>query len=183
MTMSTYKSLGGPAGGLVLTDDPALAERLEAVAFPGLTANFDAGRVAALGITLADWREHGAAHAAETVATARALCDALRAEGLPVHGETESHALAVRAPEGGQRVARRLARSGLYACGIGLPLEGVEGDANGLRLGTPEAVRRGMGPGDMGELAALIARAWAGEDVGPAVAAFRAPFGAVRFAS
>src|SRR5690606_34263997 len=48
MTMSTYKSLGGPSGGLVVTNDAGLAERLDAIAFPGLTANFDAGRVAAL---------------------------------------------------------------------------------------------------------------------------------------
>ncbi len=52
MTMSTYKSLAGPQGGLILTDDPGLARRLDAIAFPGLTANFDAGRCAALAVTL-----------------------------------------------------------------------------------------------------------------------------------
>jgi glycine hydroxymethyltransferase len=61
MTMSTDKSLGGPAGGLIVTNDDAIAERLDAIAFPGLTANFDAGRVAALAIGLLDWRAHGAA--------------------------------------------------------------------------------------------------------------------------
>ena len=44
MTMSTYKSLGGPAGGLIVTNDAGLAERLDAIAYPGLTANFDAGQ-------------------------------------------------------------------------------------------------------------------------------------------
>jgi len=43
MTMSTYKSLGGPAGGLLLTNDAELAEKVDAIAYPGLTANFDAG--------------------------------------------------------------------------------------------------------------------------------------------
>ncbi|MFN4192687.1 MAG: beta-eliminating lyase-related protein, partial [Tabrizicola sp.] len=38
MTMSTYKSLGGPAGGLIVTNDATIAERLDAIAFPGLTA-------------------------------------------------------------------------------------------------------------------------------------------------
>jgi glycine hydroxymethyltransferase len=41
MTMSTYKSLGGPAGGLILTNDAELARRIDKIAFPGLTANFD----------------------------------------------------------------------------------------------------------------------------------------------
>src|SRR5215212_4271242 len=44
MTMSTYKSLGGPAGGLVLTNDPTLAARIDAIAYPGLTANFDVSK-------------------------------------------------------------------------------------------------------------------------------------------
>lgn len=59
MAMSTYKSLGGPAGGLLVTNDAELAERLDAIAFPGMTANFDAGRVAALAVSMLDWREHG----------------------------------------------------------------------------------------------------------------------------
>ena len=54
MTMSTYKSLGGPAGGLLVTSDATLAERLDVIAFPGLTANFDAAKSAALAITMLD---------------------------------------------------------------------------------------------------------------------------------
>ncbi|RMF05161.1 MAG: serine hydroxymethyltransferase, partial [Alphaproteobacteria bacterium] len=50
MTMSTYESLGGPPAGLILTNGPELAQRLDAIAFPGLTANFDAGKTAALAI-------------------------------------------------------------------------------------------------------------------------------------
>ena len=61
MTMSTYKSLGGPASGLIVTNDPKIAERLDAIAFPGLTANFDAAKSAALAITLLDWKDHGTA--------------------------------------------------------------------------------------------------------------------------
>ena len=54
MTMSTYKSLGGPAGGLIVTNDAEIAERLDHIAFPGMTANFDAAKSAALAITLLD---------------------------------------------------------------------------------------------------------------------------------
>jgi cation diffusion facilitator family transporter len=85
MTMSTYKSLGGPAGGLIVTNDAALAERLDAIAFPGMTANFDAAKSAALAVTMLDWRDFGAAYAAEMIAMARALAEAMIAEGLPVY--------------------------------------------------------------------------------------------------
>src|SRR5262245_5812863 len=39
MTMSTYKSLGGPPSGLILTNESGLAQRIDAIAYPGLTAN------------------------------------------------------------------------------------------------------------------------------------------------
>ena len=82
MTMSTYKSLGGPAGGLIVTNDAEIAQRLDAIAYPGLTANFDAAKSAALAITLLDWREFGASYAQTMVATAQALAAALAAQGL-----------------------------------------------------------------------------------------------------
>lgn len=177
MTMSTYKSLGGPAGGLVLTDDPALAERLDKIAFPGLTANFDVSKSAALAITLLDWRTHGRAYAAQMVATAKAFAEALAAEGLPVHktaaGYTQSHQLALEAARfgGGQAAAKRLRQANILACGIGLPIAPVPGDTAGLRLGTNEIVRWGMAPGHMPELARLIARVLAGNEAPEAVAA------------
>src|SRR5690606_13294622 len=165
MTMSTYKSLGGPAGGLIVTSDAGLAERLDAIAFPGMTANFDAGRVAALARTLLDWREHGSAYAREMVATARTLAASLMVERvrpyLPEEVGTRSHQFAVLAADwgGGQAMAKRLRRANLLACGIGLPIEPVAGDTNGLRLGTPEIVRRGMTHEHMAELAHLVGRA------------------------
>jgi len=78
MTMSTYKSLAGPPSGLIVTNSAEIAERLDHIAFPGLTANFDAAKSAALAITLLDWREHGEAYAGKMIATARALAAALR---------------------------------------------------------------------------------------------------------
>ena len=163
MTMSTYKSLGGPPGGLVLTNDEEIAQRLEAIAYPGLTANFDAGKAAALAVTMVDWKETGKEYAATMVETAVELATRLTERGLPVFaaadGPTRSHQFAIRAQRwgGGQHAARRLRQANLLACGIGLPLEPVEGDTNGLRLGTPELVRLGMKPADMAELAGLIA--------------------------
>lgn len=164
VTMSTYKSLGGPAGGLVVTDEPELAERLDAIAYPGLTANFDAGRTAALAVALLDWKAAGRAYAREMTTTARRLAAELVELGVPVfaadRGATRSHQFAVEAHRygGGQRAARRLRRANLLACGIGLPAEPVDGDVNGLRIGTPEIVRRGMTGEDMPVLASFIAR-------------------------
>ena len=152
MTMSTYKSLGGPPSGLVLTNDADVAERLDAIAYPGLTANFDAAKSASLAITLLDWRAHGPAYAAEMTASASALAEALIAEGVAVFGGgTESHAFAVDATEwgGGHAAALRLREANLLTCAIGLP---ADLDA-GLRIGTNEIVRWGMTTSDMPELA------------------------------
>jgi len=189
MTMSTYKSLGGPAGGLIVTNDAGLAERLDHIAFPGLTANFDAAKSAALALTLLDWREHGQAYAAEMAACARALTEALAAEGVPVFRAggvaTRSHQFAVEAARygGGQAASKHLRRANILACGIGLPIAPVEDDMNGLRIGTPEIVRRGMAAADMGELASLIVRALGPQPdaVAGEVTAFRQRFAGLRF--
>ncbi len=165
MTMSTYKSLGGPAGGLIVSNDAELAQKLDAIAYPGLTANFDAGKTAALAITMLDWKVAGQAYAAMMIDTARRLADELVARGVPIfttgHGTTKSHQFAVLAQSfgGGQTAAKRLRQANLLACGIGLPVEAVEGDLNGLRIGTPELARLGMVPDDMPTLAGLIASA------------------------
>ena len=165
MTMSTYKSLGGPAGGIIVTNDTDIAERLDAIAFPGMTANFDAAKSAALAVGLLDWREYGAAYAAEMIAVAQAFATALDAQGLPVfaraHGFTQSHQFALEAAEfgGGQAASKKLRKAGFLACGIGLPIEAVEGDMNGLRFGTPELVRWGMTVDRVDEMASLVARA------------------------
>lgn len=185
MTMSTYKSLGGPAGGLVLTNDGKLAERLDRIAFPGLTANFDVAKSAALAITLLDWREFGSRYARTMIDTASELACALQERGVPVlaaeHGFTRSHQFAVRARGygGGQNVSVKLRQANILACGIGLPEAPVEGDMNGLRLGTPEIVRWGMGPEHMPKLAGLIAEALAANDpaaIASRVSSFRKRF-------
>jgi glycine hydroxymethyltransferase len=181
MTMSTYKSLAGPPGGLVLTDDAELARRLEQIAYPGLTANFDVGKTAALAMTLIDWQVAGRDYATAMVETAAALARELESAGVPVFGATTSHALAVDAHEygGGDAAARRLRRANLLASAIGLP----DGDGRGLRLGTPEAARVGMTVADMAVVADFVARALtaAPEELAPEVTAWRGGFDRVHF--
>src|SRR3546814_2954395 len=92
-----------------------MAERLDAIAYPGLTANFDAAKSAALALTLLDWREHGRAYAAKMIAVAQAFATALDAEGLPVfaqkRGFTRSHQFAVEAASwGGGQADRKSTR-------------------------------------------------------------------------
>lgn len=179
MTMSTYKSLGGPAGGVIVTRDAGIAERLDRIAFPGMTANFDAGKSAALAITLLDWRAHGRAYATAMVEVAQALARALSALGVPVfaadRGITTSHQFAVEAAAfgGGQAASKTLRKAGFLACGIGLPVAAVDGDLNGLRIGTPELVRRGVTAADAPALAALIAEGLRGNDPGAVAARVR----------
>ncbi|MEM1332643.1 MAG: DegT/DnrJ/EryC1/StrS family aminotransferase [Actinomycetota bacterium] len=197
MTMSTYKSLAGPPAGLVLTDDERLAERIRAITFPGLTANFDVGATAALARTLIDWHACGGEHAAAMVATAAALADGLLDRGIPVHrpGDggrpTESHAFAVETDEStgpfpdGHTAATTLRRANLLTSAIGVPT----GRGAAIRIGTNEMVRWGLAPGDVGELADLVARAWGADtddevcSVAAAVTAFRRRFDQVHFTS
>ena len=165
MTMSTYKSLGGPPSGLIVTNEAEIAKRLDSIAFPGMTANFDAAKSAALAMTMLDWKDHGHAYASAMIETAQALAKALKDNDIPVFegagGVTRSHQFAVLAEGfgGGQAASKTLRKAGFLACGIGLPVAELPHDLNGLRIGTPELVRWGMGPSDMPELGARIAAA------------------------
>ena len=187
MTMSTYKSLGGPAGGLVLTNRADLAERIDAIAYPGITANFDVAKSASLAITLVDWVNHGAAYAQQMVATASVLAIALAERGLPVFGEqfgfTTSHQFAIdgTAFGGGHAAALRLRAANLLTCAIGLP--GIE-PFGGVRLGTPEIVRLGCVPDQMSELATIIDAGLKDPDptsLAPQATAFRASLRGLRY--
>lgn len=185
MNMSTYKSLGGPPSGLIVTNDAHIAEKLDAIAFPGMTANFDAAKSAALALSLLDWRDFGHAYAAKMISCARALATAMAAQDLPVfagkNGFTNSHQFAIEAARfgGGQTASKKLRKAGFLACGIGLPIDEVSGDMNGLRIGTPELVRWGFTEADAPYMADLVARALASnapESLASEVAEWRQSF-------
>ena len=190
MTMSTYKSLAGPAGGLIVSNDAEMVEKLDAIAFPGMTANFDAAKSAALAITMLDWKAHGQAYGKAMVEVAKSLAVELDALGIPVFGKekgfTSSHQFALEAASfgGGQATAKTLRKVGFLTCGIGLPIAEVAGDLNGLRIGTPELVRWGVRPADTKKLAALIAHGLTGNDpqsLAAEVADMRAQFSEMHF--
>lgn len=177
MTMSTYKSLGGPPSGLIVTNDAELAERLDKIAYPGLTANFDVAKSAALAVSLLDWRVHGRAYARAMRDSAQALASVLANADIPIfaatRGYTDSHQFAIEAARygGGQTAAKLLRHANILSCGIGLPGRKVEGDLAGLRLGTPETTRWGMNADHMRELGGLLVRALSGKEDLSAVAA------------
>lgn len=194
MTCSTYKSFGGPAGGLVLTNEPALAERLDAIAYPGLTANFDLARTAALVVAACDILTFGAEYAQACLTNAKALAKALVEQGAAVYGPiahdyTQSHHIALRAIEygGGTTASRRLESANILLSGIGLPppVPTISGDYNGIRIGTQEITRWGMRPDDMQTIATLLGRVLvkgeSPETVRPDVVAFRQRFQALHF--
>jgi glycine hydroxymethyltransferase len=193
MTMSTYKSLGGPPGGLLLTNDAALAERVDAIAYPGLTANFDASKTAALAISLLDWlTDDGPAYGQAMVETAQALAAALSDNGVEVFTTTadtsgsspvptRSHQFAALADAygDGHQAALRLRQANILTSAIGLPTT----NGTGIRFGTPEIVRWGMGPSDMAELGGFIAGALHGDPalIAPKASAFRQRFTKLSF--
>jgi glycine hydroxymethyltransferase len=164
MTGSTYKAFGGPPAGMILTNSADLAERIDRVAYPGLTANFDLSRTAAMILATLDLLEHGRDYAAMCIANARALAAALAEAGVPVHqaagrGFTSSQHVAVQAVKygGGDHASSVLEEANLLMSGIGLPIETVPGDYNGIRIGTQEVTRWGMQPDDMRVVAGLMA--------------------------
>ena len=187
VTMSTYKSLGGPPGGVIVTNDPEIAKKIDGIAFPGMTANFDAAKSAALAVTMLDWQDYGKKYAAEMVLMAKTLASCLEDYDVPVFfgalGHTQSHQFAVLADkyQGGQEVSKLLRKSGFLACGIGLPVQDIEGDMNGVRFGTPELIRWGMKAKHSNKLAGLIAKAFKGDNVSDQVSDWRRTFNKIHF--
>jgi glycine hydroxymethyltransferase len=165
MTGSTYKSFGGPASGMILTNSDVLAERLDDIAYPGLTANFDLAKTAAMCMAAMDQLEFGPAYAAACVANAQSLAHALHDAGVdvfaaPQRGFTSSQHVALRAHQygGGNAAAKRLEPANVLLSSIGLPGPEIPGEANGIRIGTQEVTRWGMGTTDMENIAAFVAR-------------------------
>ena len=79
----------------------------------------------------------------------------------------------------------QLQLANIITCGIGLPRDPVEGDVNGIRLGTPEITRRGMAPEHMPAVAAFFRRVLldqeAKDSVRAEVLAFRQQFPGMHF--
>lgn len=200
MTGSTHKTLPGPQGGVVVSDhegtddeDEKFLRRLQTGVFPGVTSSYHLHHVAAKGVAFAEHVEFGKQYAQDTVANAKALAEALAAEGFQVFGEpqgyTESHQCLVQIGELGEGKGK-WAAAALEKAAIVTNMNMVPGDTkpmspSGLRLGTQELTRIGMGRDDMQTVAGFFARVLlkdqAPEDVAADVKAFRKDFTRVEY--
>ena len=160
LTLSTHKQLGGPVGGMVLTDDPAIASRISSLTFPGLLQTRDQNKYAALAVALAEARAFGAPLSERMVANAQALGQALASHGYDVlgasRGFTRTHQLVLRLGERAQTF-----EASCQAANIVVPDCALTGDIalrrrTGIRAGTHELSRLGFAPGEMAEVASLI---------------------------
>jgi glycine hydroxymethyltransferase len=147
-------------------NDPELAKPLTDAVFPALAATHQVNRVAALAAAAAELLEFGREYMAAIVANAQALAHALDTRGVPVlgahKGYTRTHQVIadVRKFGGGLDVAHKLAEANIITNKNLLPDDQpADWDRpSGLRIGTTEVTRLGMGTQEMEAIADLIAR-------------------------
>jgi glycine hydroxymethyltransferase len=188
-TGSGGKTFSGPQSGLILWNDEELGDRITEAIFPVLTGSHQLNRVAALAMAALEMREFGARYMRQVVSNARSLAGALHGHGLPVvgarRGFTETHQVLVdvRAYGGGQTVSQRLERANVMANKMLLP--GELETPGGIRLGTVEVTRLGMGEAEMASIAGLIQRLLVRredpEHIVGEVRALRGPFQELRY--
>ncbi len=169
VTGSTHKTFPGPQHGIVLSNSPDddLLKKLRSRVFPGVVSNHHLHAMAALGVTMAEWLTFGESYARQIVRNARALGEALHAEGFRVLGEaggfTRSHQVAVdvRAMGGGAKVSKVFEAANIITNKNMLPSDRSRSpqDPSGVRVGVQECTRLGMREGEMREVARFMARA------------------------
>jgi glycine hydroxymethyltransferase len=182
---STHKTLAGPQGGMILTNDASIAERMATATAPLIVANHHLARIPALAATFLEWKACGSAYADAIVENAKALARALEERVVPVvgaeYGYTESHTLlpVVDAFGEAKAVADRLEVCGIIVGGTGVP---EEYGTHGLRIGVQEVTRFGMTPDDAGPVADCIVDGMSGkEEVGDRVRKLVKKFSKVQF--
>ena len=173
LTGSTQKTLPGPVGGLILTDDPEVAERI-AKTTDSVLSTYQNNRVAALAITLAEMLAFGEEYAQAVVRNAQALARNLDERGFHVLGKeggfTASHIAMIDLTEvmSGEEAIARLEQARIICSKS--PLPDSYPQRLGLRSGTAGVTRLGMGPGEMNEVADLLARTLLDREDEPRVA-------------
>ena len=169
MTGSSHKTFPGPQGGFLLsnTEDETMQRRLNNAVFPGTNSSYHLHHVAGKAVALAEFEAYGASYAQDTVTNARALAEALAAEGFDVlaeeRGYTASHQVLTRHGEtdsgAGRAAATLLEEAGIITNMNMLPGDTRALSPSGLRLGVQELTRHGMGPDQMQDVATCFRRA------------------------
>ncbi len=162
VTTTTHKTLRGPRGGAIMTNDEDLAKKINSAVFPGLQGgpleHVIAAKAVAFGEAL---KPEFKTYAHNVVANARILAETLKAGGLDiVSGGTDCHMMLVDLrPKGLTGKAADLA---LEHAGITCNKNAVPNDpekpmvTSGVRLGTPAGTTRGFGPAEWKEIGKLI---------------------------
>jgi glycine hydroxymethyltransferase len=162
-TTTTHKSLRGPRGGLILWNDEALTKKLNSAVFPGLQGGPLMHVIAAKAVAFAEaLRPDFKIYAKNVVENAKALAEALRANGLDiVSGGTDNHLMLVDLrPKGlkGNVSEKALVRAAITCNKNGIPFDPeTPFVTSGLRLGTPATTTRGFGVAEFRQVAAMIA--------------------------
>jgi glycine hydroxymethyltransferase len=165
LTGSAGKTFSGPQSGVMAWNDPSLTQPLLDAVFPALAATHQVNRVAALAAAAAELLAFGQEYMGAIVDNAQALAHALHTRGVPVlgahKGYTRTHQVIadVREFGGGLDVAHTLAKANLITNKNLLPND-QPGDwdrPSGLRIGTTEVTRLGMGAVEMQAIADMIA--------------------------
>ncbi|MCO4823682.1 MAG: serine hydroxymethyltransferase [Amylibacter sp.] len=161
-TTTTHKTLRGPRGGMILTNDEALAKKFNSAIFPGIQGgplmHVIAGKAVAFGEAL---RPEFKTYQQQVIKNAQALADQLMKGGLDiVTGGTDTHVMLVDLrPKGvtGNITDAALGRAHITTNKNGIPLDPAKPTVtSGIRLGTPAGTTRGFGEAEFREIGDLI---------------------------
>ncbi|OIP82751.1 MAG: serine hydroxymethyltransferase [Rhodobacterales bacterium CG2_30_65_12] len=161
-TTTTHKTLRGPRGGMILTNDETIAKKVNSAIFPGIQGgplmHVIAAKAVAFGEAL---RPEFKAYAKQVRANAVALADQLMRGGLDiVTGGTDTHVMLVDLrPKGvkGNATEKALGRAHITTNKNGIPFDPEKPTVtSGIRLGTPAGTTRGFGEPEFRQIADLI---------------------------
>jgi glycine hydroxymethyltransferase len=157
-TTTTHKTLRGPRGGMILTNDEDIAKKINSAIFPGIQGgplmHVIAAKAVAFGEAL---RPEFKTYQAQVIANARALADQLMKGGLDiVTGGTDCHLMLVDLrPKGvkGNATERALGRAHITCNKNGIPFDTEKPTVtSGVRLGTPAGTTRGFGEAEFRQI-------------------------------
>jgi glycine hydroxymethyltransferase len=163
VTTTTHKTLRGPRGGMVLTDDEAIAKKINSAVFPGLQGgplmHVIAAKAVAFGEAL---RPDFKTYARAVIENAKALAGRLQERGANlVAGGTDTHlALVDVTPLGitGRDADEALERSAITCNKNGIPFDPLPPvKTSGIRVGSPAGTTRGFGVQEFRDIADMIA--------------------------
>ena len=164
MTFTTHKTLRGPRGGCILSTE-ALAKDIDKAIFPGQQGGPQVHSIAAKAVAFGEAQtDEFKAYAAQIVANAAALAEALAGQGFRlVSGGTDNHLLLCDLRTFDAELTGKEAQIVLDDAGITLNRNTIPDDprspfvTSGIRIGTPAVTTQGMGTVEMVEIARLIA--------------------------